>query len=509
MRKIKECLRLSFEGGLSINQVAKTLGISRGTAQNYFHRFQGLSLTFEVVKKYSDDEIEAALFPNRAALMSRVIPDFAALHLERTKKGVTLRLLWEEYLQNNPNGLRYTQFCEHYTNWAAHLKVHMRQIHIAGEKAFVDYSGLRPCLTCPTTGQLTPVELFVVAWGASHYLYAEAQENQQSENFLMGHVRAFEYFGCVPHVMVPDNLKSAVNRACIYDPDVNRAYADLAEHYGFGVLPARPYKPRDKAKVEVGVQILQRWILARIRNQVFHTLAALNLAIRNLLDEANAKRIKHLGKSRRELFLSLDQPAAKPLPLERYAFVEWLKAKVGIDYCIQVERHYYSVPHQHYGKEVDIRLSPGTVEAFLKGERLCLHARSNVPNTQTVDRSHMPVRHQKIGEWSLERILSWARKNGPHTGRLIEQIIEGKQHPEMGFRPALGVLRLAEVFGGDRLECAANIALKGSLTRLRQVRQLLERSLDKKIIILEEGGVVDNKEHVRGNEYYVKNQGEV
>lgn len=502
MRKIKECLRLFHEGRLSQNQIAKILSLSRSTVQDYVHRLGNSGLPWTELLSLPESDLERRLFKKKPEAKNRPEPDGAYIHAEMRRRGVTLQLLWDEYKREHADALGYTQFCERYHAFNNSLKVYLRQTHVGGERAYVDYSGFRPTVVDSTTGEARPVEIFVLCWGASHCLYAEAQDSQSLENWVMGHVRAFEFFGAVPHGVVPDNLKAAVTRAHRYDPDLNGTYAALAEHYGFAVLPARPYKPRDKAKVEVGVQIVQRWIVAALRHFVFHTLSQLNAKLRELLYALNERPMKRLRKTRWELFQEWDLPKAFPLPKERFVFHTWQKAKVGIDYCVQVDKHYYSVPYVHAGKDVDVRLAEGKVDVFLKGERLALHRRSTVPYGYTILPEHMPERHRKHLSWTPHRLLSWAEKIGPQTRRLIEELLRKKAHVEMAYRPALGILRLSDTYGKARLEKASQMALESQCLRVAQLSQILKRGLDK---AAEEGvstKTVAASENVRGASYF-------
>lgn len=339
MRKIKECLRLFSEGGLSRNQIARALSLSRSTVQEYCHRAGNSGLPWTELLALPESELEMKFFRKHPE-SKHPEPDGEYIHAEVRKRGITFQLLWEENKKEHADGLGYTQFHERYHAFNNSLKVYLRQTHVGGERAYVDYSGFRPTVVEVETGEERPVEIFVLCWGASHCLYAEAQESQSLENWVMGHVRVFEFFGAVPHGLVPDNLKAAVTRAHRYDPDLNATYCALAEHYGIAVLPARPYKPKDKAKAEIGVQIVQRWIVAALRHYVFHSLGQMNAKIRELLNALNERPMKRLKRARWELFREWDLPKALPLPKDRFVFHTWQKAKVGIDYCVQVDKHY-------------------------------------------------------------------------------------------------------------------------------------------------------------------------
>jgi transposase len=503
MRRIRECYRLYYETHLNQKQIAGLLKIGRSTVFDYLCKLKEMSLCWDEVKGLSEEALEHRLYSRPPSVFDRPLPDCAHLHQELRKNSmVTLHLLWNEYRQNHPNGYGYSRFCVIYKDWCKPLTVSMRQLHVGGEKLFVDYSGKKPHIRDRTTGEDHPVELFIMAWGASHYLYAEAQESQELKCWIMGHVRAFEYFDCVALLTVPDCLKSAVTRVSLYDPDVNRTYTDLANHYGFGVVPARPGKPKDKPKVENGVLIIQRWIVAALRHRTIYSIEEMNGAIRQLLEVANNKPMQILKRSRRELFLELDKPNALPLPAQRFEYHEWLKQTVTIDYHIEAYKHYYSVPYIWYGKAVSTLAKEKTIEIYHKTERIAIHIRDDKPYTYTTLTEHMPLHHQKHIEWTPQRLILWAKKTGLNTGVLIEKIIMSKVHPQQGFRPALGIMRLGKSFGDDRLEQAAELALRYNFTRVGQISEILKKGLDKKVNDRNDTGTVVNKENIRGPHYY-------
>ena len=508
MRRIRDCLRLNFEASMNQSQISRTLKIGRGTVQSYLSRFIQSGLSWETVRDYSDEQLESSLFKkstnNTTTISNRPLPDFKYIHKEMKRPSVTLQLLWEEYIESNPDGLKRSQFCWHYNQWRKKQNGSMRQIHKGGEKAFVDYSGKRPEVIDLKTGEIRQVELFVMCWGASHYLYAEAQESQALENWTMGHVRAFEYFGCVPQLVVPDNLKSGVNKACIYDPDINRTYQELSQHYGFGVLPARPVKPKDKAKVENGVQIIQRWILARLRNRRFFNLMQLNQAISELVEECNKKLFQKVPHSREELFKDLDKPNALNLAENRFEFCQWYHPTISPDYHIEIDKCYYSVPWEYYGKSTDVRLLKQTVEVYHGRERIAVHQRSSKQFTFTTNIKHLPERHQRYAWWTLENIMKRSREIGKSTEKLIDTIIKSKIHPLQGYRPAQGILRLANTYGETRLESACSVALEFGFTRVRQISDMLKNGRDKLETVPQK--TVKNSRNVRGKDYYIKQQ---
>jgi len=508
MRRIKECLRLYYEVRLSQSAIARALSIARSTVGDYIERARKTGRSWPDLNTLSDEHLETLLFaaPTQDPDEKRPLPDWGEVHKElHSKSYMTLRLLWEEYIKTHPDGYSYPRFIVYYREWAQRLKVYMRQRHVGGEKLFVDYSGKKPKIRDFRTGEEREVELLVMAWGASQYVYAEAQESQQLHCWIMGHRRGYEYFGCAPRIEVDDNLKSAVSKACRYDPDVNRTFSEFAAHYGVAVIPARPRKPKDKPKVENAVQLVQRWILACLRHRVFYSITELNRAIMELLEVFNDKRMQRLPKSRRQLFLELDKPNALPLPAESFEYREWSFPTVAFDYHIGIDNHYYSVPWSLAKQKVSVRVTENAVEIFHRQERVALHQRSHAAYQYTTLTEHMPPAHQKMIEWTPARLYSWADQIGASTRRLIEKVIKTKFHPQQGFRPAMGILRLGKIYGDDRLEAAAAIALTFGFTRVQQITDLLKNGRDKQTT---QGptATVENRENIRGRTYYTEQQ---
>lgn len=507
MDRAREILRQKLHLERSHREVAANLGVSLGAVSKVCSRADAAGLDWAKIAELDDGELQLALYgPVSAGRQDRPLPDCAWIHTERRKAGVTLELLHLEYLEQHPGGYRYTQFCEIYRRWKRTLQLSMRQVHRAGDKLFVDYSGVRPHYIDPETGEKVPVELFVAVLGASNYTYVEASRSQQGPDFIASHVRCLEFLGGVPAGLVCDQLKSGVTTACRYEPGIQRTYEELARHYGCTVLPARPRKPKDKAKVEVGVQVAQRWILARLRNQRFFSLEELNDAIRGLLVELNERGMKgYGGRSRRELFQELDAPALRPLPPRRFLFGAWSKARANIDYHVAVERHFYSVPHQHRKEQVDVRVSAETVEIFLRQRRIASHKRSFLPYRHTTLPEHMPQSHQGHAEWSPSRFLRWAGKIGEQTRRLVEVLLTDRPHPEHGYRSCLGILSLAKKYSEPRLEAACGRALKVGARSYRHVAAILKNGLDR-LEVEEPRRTRDRPRHVhenvRGPDYY-------
>jgi transposase len=510
MRKAKEILRLKWSRERSHREVMRAVGVSMGTVDQVLKRATQAGLDgWDAIKGLSEEEVEKRLYgrlrTDPPPTEARPLPNFAELHAERLKPGVTLALLHVEYREQYPNGYGYTQFCEHYRRWAANRRLTMRQQHRAGDKLFIDDSGKKPHLVNPETGELVDVELFVAVMGASNYTYAEVTATQRVADFVGSNVRTLAFLGGVPAAFVPDQLKSGVTLACRYEPGIQRTYEDLAEHYGAAVIPARPKRPRDKAVVEVGVQIAQRWILARLRNETFLSLAEMNGRIAELRHELNDRKMRRYGASRRELFERVDRPALLPLPADPYTLAIWSKSKVESDYHVEVDFHGYSVPHRFVGDRVEARATATTVEILRNGERIAVHLRSYERGKHTTLAEHLPVAHRKHLEWTPERIGAWATEVGTSTAELTTAILKERPHPEQGYRSCLGILRLCKRYGAERLERACARALTAGARSYRHVESILRAGLDR----IEHSDTASEPEpkpiaheNVRGGNYY-------
>jgi len=508
VRKIKEVLRLKYDCNLSDRQIARSCRVSRSTIADYIMKAKAAGLTWPEAAEMTDTQLEERLFPIKRlpASIKRPAPDYEYIYNElRTYRKVNLTLiqLWLEYKEKHPDGYQYSQFCDLYRLWRGKLDYVMRQEHRAGEKVFIDYCDGLSILDL-TTGELVHTQLFLAVWGASSYTYGEAALSQTLPDWIGAHRRAFEYFGCVPRVLVPDNLKSGVSKACKYEPELNPTYADMAEHYGCAVVPARPRKPRDKAKVEAGVLVAQRWILAVLRHRTFYSLVELNAAIRECLERLNNRPMRRLGKSRRELFETADRPNALPIPARPYEYAEWYKARVNIDYHIEVDHHYYSVPFQLLREKVDVRLTAATVEIFRKGERVAAHIRSYVRGQHTTLKEHMPPEHRAYAEWNPSRFIKWAGKTGVATAQVVEKILATRTYPEQGYRACLGIIRLGRHYEPERVEAAAERALKFNACSYRSMKAILSSGLDRQADNVENSGQMSLPLHrnIRGKEYY-------
>jgi transposase len=505
MRKIRDVLRLSA-GGLSRRKIAISLGVGATAAGDCIRRARRAGLAWPLPDDLGDEALEARLFPGPAGLAAikarRPQPDWPAIHRELRRKGVTLQLLWEEHRARHPDGHGYSRFCELYRTWEGRLSPTMRQTHVAGERLFVDYAGTTLEVIDGTTGEVIAAQLFVAALGASNYTYAEASWTQGLADWIGSHARAFAFFGGVSAMVVSDNLKSGITKACFYEPAVNRAYAEMAAHYDTAVVPARPYKPRDKAKVEVAVQVATRWIIAKLRNRRFFSLVALNAAIAVEVATLNNRVTRHLGASRRTLFMELERPALKPLPAEPYTFAEWKECRAGLDYHVEVEKHYYSVPHGLLREAMWARITARTVEVFHRGKRVATHVRSSSNRRHTTVRDHMPSSHQRHADWTPERLQRQADEIGPKTSALIAVIQREKAHPEQGFRACIGILRHAKTFGAERLEAACDRALEIGARSYTSVTSILKTKLDRKRPAPATDGPAIAHDNIRGPHYF-------
>jgi transposase len=478
MRRIREAIRLVHEQGMSRTRAAAALGIGKTTLLELLERLGRSGLSPNDAMSFSDLDLEAHLYPPAPPVADRgsIEPDVAYLVCELKRPGVTRKLLWEEYRKVHPKGLGYTTFCDRIQHHQGDTNLVMRQEHKPGEKVFVDYSGDRLELVHPATGEVIPKELFVMAWGASHLIYAEAQDSQKLPDWTMGHVRAFEYFACAPWIVVPDCLRSAVTKVHTFDPEINRTYVEMCRFHNVVAVPARSRKPRDKAKVENAVRIVQQRIVAVLRDRVFHSLQVLNAAVREEVDRINATPMQGYDrKSRKELFEEVDRPAAQSLPQDRWEHQQWLRRRVGIDYCVEFEKHWDSVPHALVGQVVDVRATVGAIEIYSDQERVAVHGRVHRPGGHSIQEAHMPENHRHALVASLEQMLWRARRIGPSMAEVIRARIEAVPNPVAAMRACLGLMRLAEnATSVERAERAARYALARNLLSCSQYAKVLQ-----------------------------------
>jgi transposase len=517
MRHVREILRL-HSLNLSSRQIGISCRISKTTVSNTIKRAQAAGITWPIPEHLDDLTLEQNVFckeepahaldPNEPTETRTGQVDWSKVSLELKRKGVTRRLLWHEYHARGEFKFVYSTFTTQYKAWQSNQRVSMRQIHKAGEKVFVDYAGMTIAITNQETGEITPAQVFVATLGASNYTFCEATRTQAVEDWLGSHKRMLEYFAGVPEIVVPDNLKSGVKSPSYYEPEINRAYTEFAEHYGLAVIPARVRKPKDKAKVEVHVQIVEREILAPLRNRTFFSLIEANTAIRELLEVLNARPFQKLEGSRKSMLETLDKPELKALPAEAFQISKWRKAKINIDYHLEIDGHYYSVPYKFVRENVDVRLTRNTLEVFHTGKRIASHARvADLPKYRgrhSTITEHMPKAHQKHSEWTPQRLVNWANQTGPCTAKVVQTILETRTHPEQGYRSCLGLLRLGKSYGADRLEAACKRADHLRAYSFKSVQSILQNNLDLKPMQLEENQREMQFVHgnLRGAAYY-------
>jgi len=504
MRTIKEVLRLKWVLKFTGQQIAQSCNIARSTVKEYLERALNAGLSWPVVSDLDDGQLESILFPSTPPVPSeqRNLPAMEYIHKELRRKGVTLRLLWLEYRHSNPQGYQYSQFCLLYRRWYDKLDVSLRQTHRAGEKLFVDYAGQTIPITDPVSGQTREAYLFVAALGASSYTFAWASLSQDLPSWIEAHVRAFHFMGGATQILVPDNLKNGVTRPCYYEPDINPTYYELARHFGAVIIPARVRSPRDKAKVESAVLVAERWILAALRNHSFFSIGEINRAIAEKLEELNNRKFQRIDASRKSLYETIDRPALKPLPACAFEYAEWKKARVNIDYHVEFDGHYYSVPYQLVKEQVELRVTAGVVEAFFKNRRVAGHPRSHIRGAHTTLAEHMPKSHQKYLQWTPSRIVEWAGKNGPNTRNLVEAIMEKRKHPQQGFRSCLGIIRLKKKYSPERVEAACGRALILKAYSYKSVESILSNGLDQQMLPESSSEKSILHYNIRGREYY-------
>ena len=508
MRKIREIFRLKWACRLSERAIARSCGVARSTVADYLRRAKQVGLSWPLPADLEDSELQRRLFPSQPHIRAeqRPLPDWSQIYLEMKRKGVTLFLLWQEYKEVHPDGYQYSRFCDLYRAWRGRRDLVMRQDHRAGEKLFIDYAGQTAPVVDRQTGEVRQAEIFVAVLGASSYAYCEATWTQSLPDWIASHVRAFGYIGGVVEVLVPDNLKAGVTSPHLYEPDLNPTYQEMARHYGVAVVPARVRRAKDKAKVEAGVQVVEQWILARLRDRTFFSLSELNRAIKELLVQLNDRPFQKLPGSRSRLFEELDRPALRPLPAESYEYAEWKQARVHIDYHVAVAKHYYSVPYQLVKKQLDVRLTANTVEMFHQGKRVASHRRSNRKGRHTTVTAHMPAAHRQYAEWTPERLVRWAGKFGGAVAAVVEAILSSRPHPQQGFRSCLGIMNLGKQYGDDRLQAACRRALSLQTTSYKSIQSILKHGLDSQPLPDTAATAVPTVQHgnIRGADYYAE-----
>lgn len=504
MRKISEVLRQSHELKYAHRTIAKSLNLGKTTVTRYLALANAAGISWPLPEPMSEEELHYRLFlPSLKKTKKKILPDWERINHELRKKGVTLQLLWREYLDVHADGLGYSQFCEHYRSYVKTITPVMRQVHKGGEKTFVDYAGMKVPWIDPVTGEIHEAEIFVGCLGASQFTFVEATATQQLPDWIQSHVRMWDFFGGVSEMVVPDNLKSGVKKSHRYDPDINANYQHVGEHYGFAIVPARVYEAKDKAKVENMVGIIERQILAALRHSTFTSIAEINVAIKPRLAALNNQSFQKMKTSRQELFEKIDKPALKPLPKDKFYYAEWKHAKIHIDYHFIYDDHYYSVPHKYIHKQVEVRATNKIVECYFQGKRIASHPRSMLRYKHSTLKEHMPPAHRAHAEWSPERIKRWANKVGPHTMKFIDHMITSRAFPEQAYRACLGVLRLGTKYGADRLEKASMIAFDAGATRYQQIELILKNKIDSVThSYAVDLSVTPSHKNIRGSNYY-------
>jgi transposase len=506
MRQIKEILRLKHQNQLSIREVARSCGLPVSTVGDYLKRAEAAALSWPLPDSLSEEQLFEKLMgsASEAAVTQdgKALPDWEQLHQELRRKGVTLQLLWQEYRQAQPEGYGYSRFCELYQRWAGTLDPVLRQVHVPGEKMFVDWAGQTVPLHSATEGTVTQAHLFVAVLGASNKTFVEAFPNEQLSSWIAGHCHAYGFFGGVAKITVPDNPKTGVLRACRYEPLLHRTCQEMAEHYGTVIIPARAARPRGKAKVEAGVQIAQRQILAVLRDQRFFGVSGLNQAIAPLLAKLNAQPFQKLVGSRDSWFEAHEKSQLLALPAAPFELATWLQAKANIDYHVVVDKHYYSVPYRLIHEQIDVRLTDSVVELFHQSKRVAAHLRSHQPGRFTTLEEHRPKAHQKYLQWTPGRIVEWAGKIGPHCARVVDHITASRPHPEQGFRSCLGIIRLGKAAGAARLEAACQRALHFGTCSYASIKSILQSHLENQPLDQELNLPSPPHENLRGSPYY-------
>jgi len=500
VRHLREILRLKKQIGLSPGKIAQSCGLGRTTVRDYLRLFEESGLPWPLPDGLNDDELIKKVCPSKNKEPGKPLPDFKDLAVEMSKPNMNIMVLWEEYKQDNPSGYQYSQFCRLFGNYLEARKYSMRQIHKAGEKAFVDF-GEGLSYTDMITGKEVKTRCFVFVWGVSLRMFACCTPDEKVHSWVNAHTAAVEYFDCCPWIVVPDNLRSGVSKACRYEPELNISYAAWAEYYGTAVIPARVRRPQDKSLAEIGVKIVKRWIFTRLRHRQFFSLAEINQAILELLEILDNKIIKSRGKNRKQLFLELDKPNAVSLPEKPYQFSEWKKVKAGINYHVCFDDHWYSIPYEHARQELELKATDRVIEIYRKNVRICMHKRSYIKNGYTTNKAHMLEKHRKYLEWTPDRIMQWAEQYGQSVKNVVKTIIKQKYFPEKAYRSCLGIISFEKKYGSTRLESACRRALEYHSCSYRSIRRILEKNLDL-ISDKPESLAKIYHENIRGSEYY-------
>ncbi len=507
MRQIREILRLK-DSGCSDRGIARSVKVSKSTVKKCLDRASDAGLIWPLPEEMSDGALEELLYPAAQSVLMQAKQtgfDCESIHKELKRKYVTLALLWKEYESENPQPYSYSQFCKKYKVWAKEQKVWMPQVHKAGEKMYIDYAGMTMPIINPSTGEIHKAQIFVAVLGASGYTFVEATMTQTLPDWIMSHVRAFRYFGGITELVIPDNLKSGVNKAHLYEPEENPTYQEMIAYHGAVVMPSRVRRPKDKSLAEKAVQQAENQILAALRNHQFFSIAELNRAMRPMLEEMNAKPFQKMSGSRLSWFEELDKPALKPLPTAPYRYAEWGKVRANGGYLVSLDDHEYSVPYRLARKKMDIRFTQTTIEVFYQNKRVASHKRSYVKRGKTILPEHMPKAHREMAEWTPDKIMETASKIGANTRTLVAKIMEDSGHEYKGMRACLGVIRLEKRYNTERLEAACTRAIAIGGYSCKSVESILKKGLDKKQPSDATQSTVTKQSHenVRGGAYFI------
>lgn len=510
MTPIKDLCRMLLTTSLSNRRIAGALHIAPNTANRYRARLAEEALDWTTVSELDEETLNRRLNTGRSQLLLTFVePDWSYVHDELQRRGVTVTLLHEEYAESLvANAMSETEFRRRLHRYQRTRGLVMRQVHRPGECLFLDFSGMRPSLTDPVTGERTPVELFAAVFGASRKTFVYAVASQTLPDWIHANVTALEFFGGVPMFLVPDNLKSAViSHKRGEGALLNKTYSECAAHYGTTILPARPSTPKDKAHVELGVKIAQRWILARLRNRTFASLVELNLAIAELLTRMNDKPMRGCGgKSRSQLFDELDRPALNALPVVPYIFGEWqIGMRVGQDYHVRWGDQYYSVPYTLVSAKVNLKATRTEIMVFHRDRRVALHPRHHEPGYVCTLPEHQPQSHRAYARDQPAAVMTWAQAAGGAVHRFLQQHIEHHRRPAQSLQAGRGLQKLAREYGIDRLQAACDKALRLHACSIRSVKSMLQRGLERFAPSAEEAAndtPVTTHDNVRGANYY-------
>ena len=500
MRRIREVIRLSQDLGLSNREVAISLGIARSTVKQCLDRATQADIAWPLPDDLDDRTLEDRLFPpTRGPAGKRPLPNWVEVHREMQLKGATLTALHDDYLAANPGGLQRSQFCNLYNIWQHSLKSYLRQTHVAGQNVFVDYAGPTVPIHDAESNQTLKAQIFVGVLGASNYVFAEATWSQSLPDWIGSNRRMFEFFGGAARFIVCDNLKAAVTRASFTDPMVNDTYQAFAAHYNAAVVPARGYRPKDKAKAEGHVLVVEHWILFRVRKRIFTSLGELNAAISELLADLNRRPFQKLPGNRLSAFESLDKPALRPLPARPYEYVEFRRARVGMDRMVSFGERPYSVPAQFVNEVLDIRVTAGVVELSHRGRRVASHAK-RPGNDPIIDPAHLTEADKAFAYWTPDREYEWAASVGPNTVSFVKKHITANGSKTLAYRLGNGLRKLAAEHSAERLESTCGYALLTGASKLKSLRVIMERALDQQPPPLSEARF--EHENLRGPDYY-------